>query len=78
MPIDFNRWMFWLDIFVIGVGMGLFASPNNASIMSSVPAQFRGVASGMRSTFNNAGQMMSMGIFFSIVVAGLAAKLRAR
>ncbi|WP_206885651.1 MFS transporter [Alicyclobacillus mali (ex Roth et al. 2021)] len=75
LPIDFNRFAFWADIFVIGVGMGLFASPNNASIMSSVPAQYRGVASGMRSTFNNAGQMMSMGIFFSIVVAGLAAKL---
>ncbi|SIS83688.1 drug resistance transporter, EmrB/QacA subfamily [Alicyclobacillus vulcanalis] len=75
LPIDFNRWAFWADIFVIGVGMGLFASPNNASIMSSVPARFRGVASGMRSTFNNAGQMMSMGIFFSIVVAGLAANL---
>ncbi len=52
--------------------MGLFASPNTSAIMSAVPPRFRGVASGMRATFMNAGQMLSMGIFFSMVISSLA------
>lgn len=72
---DFHYVYFAIYIFIIGFGMGLFASPNSASIMNSVPAKYRGVASGMRATFMNAGQMMSMGVFFSIVIAGLAQTL---
>ncbi len=75
LPANFHYVLFAIYIFIIGFGMGLFASPNSASIMNSVPARYRGVASGMRSTFMNAGQMMSMGIFFSIVIAGLAQTL---
>lgn len=75
LPIDFNHWLFWIYLFVIGVGMGLFASPNSAAIMNALPAQYRGVGSGMRSTFTNAGSMLSMGLFFSIMIAGLAQKL---
>ncbi|WAH36701.1 MFS transporter [Alicyclobacillus dauci] len=75
LPSNFNHWLFWTYILVIGVGMGLFSSPNSAAIMNAVPSKYRGVASGMRSTFNNAGQMMSMGLFFSIVIAGLAQTL---
>ncbi|QQE77521.1 MFS transporter [Alicyclobacillus sp. SO9] len=74
-PLDFNRWLFWLYLFIIGAGMGLFASPNSAAIMNAVPARYRGVASGMRSTFMNAGMMLSLGVFFSIMIAGLAQKL---
>ncbi len=55
--------------------MGLFASPNSAAIMNALPAEYRGVGSGMRSTFSNAGSMLSMGLFFSIMIAGLAQKL---
>ncbi len=72
---DFAYWAFALDIFLVGVGMGLFASPNSAAIMSSVPPRFRGVASGMRSTFQNGGMMMSMGIFFTIVITAMALNL---
>ncbi|WP_067622361.1 MFS transporter [Alicyclobacillus acidiphilus] len=75
LPVDFNHWLFWIYLFVIGAGMGLFASPNSAAIMNSLPARYRGVGSGMRSTFTNAGSMLSMGIFFSIMIAGLAQKL---
>lgn len=75
LPIDFNKWTFWSDLFIIGAGMGFFSSPNSAAIMNAVPAKFRGVASGMRSTFTNAGTMLSMGVFFSIMIAGLAQKL---
>jgi MFS family permease len=72
LPIDFHYWVFALLIFGNGIGSGLFASPNTAAIMSSVPAQNRGVASGMRSTFQNSGMSLSIGIFFSLLIAGLA------
>jgi hypothetical protein len=57
LPIDFPYWVFALLIFGNGIGSGLFASPNTAAIMSSVPAQHRGAASGMRSTFQNSGHV---------------------
>jgi MFS family permease len=72
LPIDFSYWVFALLIFGNGVGSGLFASPNTAAIMSSVPAHNRGAASGMRSTFQNSGMSLSIGIFFSLMIAGLA------
>jgi MFS family permease len=72
LPIDFSYWMFALLIFGNGIGSGLFAAPNTAAIMSSVPARHRGAASGMRSTFQNSGMSLSIGIFFSLMIAGLA------
>ncbi len=75
LPLDFNPWIFWLYLLIIGIGMGLFASPNTAAIMNALPAAYRGVGSGMRATFNNAGSMLSMGLFFSIMITGLAQKL---
>jgi MFS family permease len=72
LPIDFHYWVFALLIFGNGIGSGLFASPNTAAIMSSVPADQRGAASGMRSTFQNSGMSLSIGIFFSLLIAGLA------
>ncbi len=75
LPIDFPYWLFALVIFFNGIGSGLFASPNTSAIMSSVPARHRGAASGMRSTFQNAGMSLSIGIFFSLLIAGLAARL---
>jgi MFS family permease len=72
LPINFPYWAFALLIFGNGIGSGLFTSPNTAAIMSSVPAQERGAASGMRSTFQNSGMSLSIGIFFSLLIAGLA------
>jgi MFS family permease len=72
LPIDFPYWVFALLIFGNGIGSGLFAAPNTAAIMSSVPASHRGAASGMRSTFQNSGMSLSIGIFFSLMIAGLA------
>lgn len=77
LPVDFSYLPFALYLVIVGVGMGLFASPNSATIMNSLPPLYRGVGSGMRATFMNAGQMMSMGVFFSIVIAGLASRLPA-
>ncbi len=75
LPLDFPYWLFGLIIFFNGVGSGLFASPNTSAIMSSVPARHRGSASGMRSTFQNSGMSLSIGIFFSLMIAGLASTL---
>jgi MFS family permease len=75
LPVDFPYWGFALLIFCNGVGSGLFASPNTSAIMSSVPARHRGAASGMRATFQNSGMSLSIGIFFSLMIAGLASTL---
>jgi MFS family permease len=75
LPINFPYWAFAALITLNGVGSGMFASPNSASVMSSVPATERGAASGMRSTFQNAGTSVSIGVFFSLMIAGLAGSL---
>ena len=75
LPVDFAYWQFALLIFFNGIGSGLFASPNTSAIMSAVPARHRGSASGMRATFQNSGMSLSIGIFFSLMIAGLAATL---
>jgi EmrB/QacA subfamily drug resistance transporter len=75
LPANFNYPWFAFWLIVLGVGQGLFAAPNTTVVMNSVPAEHRGVSSGMRATFMNAASLMSIGIFFSIVTAGLAAAL---
>ncbi|GAB1640169.1 MFS transporter [Krasilnikovia sp. MM14-A1259] len=75
LPGDFSYPVFAALIFVNGLGGGLFSAPNTALVMSSVPASMRGAASGMRATFMNAGQVLSIGVFFSLMVAGLADSL---
>jgi MFS family permease len=75
LPINFPYPVFATIIFCNGLGSGLFASPNTSSIMSSVPAEHRGAASGMRSVFMNSGMSLSIGFFFSLMIAGLATTL---
>ncbi len=75
LPTDFSYPVFALLIFFNGLGSGLFAAPNASSVMSSVPAHQRGAASGMRSTFQNSGMVLSIGLFFSLMVIGLASSL---
>jgi MFS family permease len=75
LPVNFPYLAFALLIALNGVGIGMYSSPNSASIMSSVPAQYRGVASGMRATFQNSGTSLSIGVFFSLMIAGLASSL---
>jgi MFS family permease len=74
-PVNFTYPEFAGLIFVAGAGMGLFSAPNAAAIMNSVPARQRGAASGMLATFQNAGFVLSIGVFFSLMIAGLAASL---
>ncbi|MBV9640424.1 MAG: MFS transporter [Mycobacteriaceae bacterium] len=76
-PVNFNFWLFALLIFLNGLGGGVFTAPNTAAIMSSVPPAERGAASGIRATFFNAGTSLSIGIFFSLMIVGLAHTLPA-
>ncbi|QHC27946.1 MFS transporter [Streptomyces sp. HF10] len=75
LPVDFDYGPFAALLLLNGLGQGMFSSPNTSSIMGSVPARYRGVASGMRSTFQNSGTALSIGVFFSLMVSGLAATL---
>jgi MFS family permease len=77
LPTDFGYPTFAALVFLAGAGMGLFAAPNTTAIMNSVPASQRGAASGMLATFQNSGFVLSIGIFFSLMIAGLAASLPA-
>ena len=74
-PADFNYLAFAALIFLSGAGMGLFSAPNAAAVMNSVPAKQRGAAAGMLATFTNSGFVLSIGIFFSLMIAGLASTL---
>jgi MFS family permease len=75
LPADFPYWAFALLIACNGLGNGLFASPNTSAIMSSVPPRHRGVASGMRATFQNSGMSLSIGIFFTLMITTLTGVL---
>jgi MFS family permease len=75
LPVNFPYWVFALITGLNGIGGGMFAAPNSSSIMGSVPARHRGAASGMRATFQNSGTALSIGVFFSLMIAGLASSL---
>jgi MFS family permease len=75
LPADFSYPVFAILLFTVGIGMGLFASPNTSSVMSSVPAENRGVSSGMLATLQNSGMLFSMAFFFTIVIIGLSNSL---
>jgi hypothetical protein len=75
LPANFAYLPFGALLLGLGLAMGLFAAPNTAGIMNSVPAANRGVASGMLATFQNAGMNLSIGLFFSLMVSGLSASL---
>ncbi len=74
-PADFSYPMFAALLALNGIGMGLLAAPNSAAIMNSVPASERGAASGVRATGMNAGMVLSMGGFFTLMAIGLASRL---
>jgi MFS family permease len=75
LPMNFSYIWFALLIFAFALGMGLFFSPNQASVMNSLPSDQRGAGAGMLNTFQNSATVLSMGLFFTIVTLGLAASL---
>ena len=75
LPVDFPYWVFGLVLFFAGLSMASFGSPNRTGVMNSLPPQHRGAGSGMNTTFQNSAQVVSIGIFFSLMIVGLASSL---
>ena len=75
LPADFGYVWFALLLLMNGLAMGLFASPNRAGIMNSLPPSQRGAGAGMTATFQNSAMVLSIGIFFTLIIAGLASQL---
>src|SRR5580693_809557 len=75
LPIDFSFWLFALVLAMVGVSMGMFASPNRAAVMNSLPPEHRGAGGGMNQTFQNSAQVLSIGVFFTLMIVGLASNL---
>jgi MFS family permease len=75
LPIDFNYVAFALILLLMGIAMGCFASPNRVGVMNSLPPKERGAGGGMNATFQNSAQVLSIGIFFTLMIIGLAASL---
>jgi MFS family permease len=75
LPINFNYGWFAVLLFVTGLSMSAFGSPNRAAVMNSLPAADRGAGSGMNTTFQNSAQVLSIGIFFTLMIVGLSSSL---
>ena len=75
LPANFSYPIFGVLLLLNGLAFGLFAAPNTTAIMNSVPAADRGAASGMSATFRNSGMVLSIGLFFSLMIVGLASTL---
>jgi MFS family permease len=75
LPMNFNYFWFATLVLLVGLALGLFFAPNTASVMNSLPADQRGAGAGMLNTFQNSAQVLSIGIFFTVITLGLAARL---
>jgi len=75
LPINFNYDAFAAILLLCGVSMGAFAAPNRAAVMNSLPARDRGAGGAMNATFQNSAQVLSIGIFFTLMIAGLSTTL---
>jgi MFS family permease len=75
LPTNFSYPLFALVLLALGLSMGLFASPNRAAVMNSLPPEDRGAGGAMNQTFQNSAQVLSVGVFFSLMIAGLASSL---
>jgi MFS family permease len=74
-PTNFAYWVFALLVFATGLGSGMFSAPNQAAVMNSVPADQRGGAAGIQAAFMNTGMVLSIGVFFSLMIVGLTSTL---
>jgi MFS family permease len=75
LPVNFSYIWFALVLLLNGIGMGLFASPNSAGVMNSLPPTQRGAGAGMLATFMNTASVLSIGVFFTLMIVGLASVL---
>ena len=78
LPINFSYIYFALILLLMGLSMGAFASPNRVGVMNSLPSKDRGAGGGMNATFQNSAQVLSIGIFFTLIIVGLTSTLSTR
>jgi MFS family permease len=64
-------WQSTLWLLVLGIGSGMFNSPNTAAMMGSVPEQRRGIAAGARTMLQNTGAVISIALVLAIVTAAV-------
>src|SRR5207302_438798 len=69
LPVDFSYVWFALILLLNGIGMGLFQSPNTAGVMNSLPPGQRGAGAGMLATFNVSSSVLSIGVFFPLLIS---------
>jgi hypothetical protein len=77
LPVSFSYVWFALILLANGVGMGLFTAPNSAGVMNSLPPSQRGAGAGMLATFTSSASVLSIGVFFSLMIVGLSSSLPA-
>jgi MFS family permease len=75
LPVNFPYWVFAILLFFCGLAMASFGSPNRTGVMNSLPPEHRGAGSGMNTTFQNSAQVVSIGVFFTLMIAGLSSAL---
>ena len=75
LPMNFSYPVFAILLLLVGVALGLFFAPNTAAVMNSLPADQRGAGAGMLNTFQNSASVLSIGLFFTVITLGLAARL---
>ncbi len=75
LPMNFGYPWFAILLLLVGLSMGLFFAPNTASVMNSLPPNQRGAGAGMLNTFQNSAQVLSIGVFFTVITLGLASTL---
>ena len=75
LPVNFSYTWFALILVLNGIGMGLFSSPNSAGVMNSLPPSQRGAGAGMLATFMNSASVLSIGVFFTLMIVGLSSGL---
>ena len=75
LPTDFEYGLFAAILLLMGLSMGAFAAPNRAGVMNSLPARHRGAGAGMNQTFQNSAQVLSIGVFFTLMIIGLSSTL---
>jgi MFS family permease len=75
LPVNFSYVDFALLLLLMGLAMGMFSAPNLAGVMNSLPPEQRGAGAGMLNTFQNSAQVLSIGIFFTLIIVGLKSTL---
>jgi MFS family permease len=71
LQVDSPYWHSTLWLGLVGIGSGMFNSPNTAAMMGAVPARRRGIAAGTRTMLQNTGAVISIAFVLAVVTAAV-------